>query len=353
MSKPDFDVILGNSNPKFSGVTSTMLQTMALQQKWIPLRVLGQHHLTDSSLAISFSEAKKLCRSPTSAGLPRVFHARRNDEMLQALALKHLFGAKLKICFTSTAQRKHSGFTKLLMNKMDGIISTCPEAAAYLDNPPDVIISHGVNTEVWQPSTASSAQALSSLGLKGQKAVGIFGRVRAQKGVDLFVEACIQTLPKHSEYCAYVVGGIDEKNQAFARELKNQVQKAGLEDRIFILGEQAFDKLPLLMRSMDIVCALSDNEGFGLTVLEAMASGCAVIASRAGAWPSILKSAKSGILLEDRNVSSVENALDTLMSNPNEIQTMGDTARQHIVEHYALENEAKQLVDYYKTLQRS
>ncbi|MFT6793932.1 MAG: mannosyltransferase [Rubritalea sp.] len=66
---------------------------------------------------LTFRQFTKLCKSTHPDGEPRIFHARRNDEMIQSLIAKKLFGAKIKIVFTSTAQRHHSRFTRWLMSK--------------------------------------------------------------------------------------------------------------------------------------------------------------------------------------------------------------------------------------------
>ena len=100
-------LILGNSNKRFSGVTSTMLQTLPEVRKLMPLAVMGRHHLPSSTSTIRFWDLV-LLRDRT-----RIFHARRNNEMIQALAARKL-GAKIKIIFTSTAQRHHTRFTRWL-----------------------------------------------------------------------------------------------------------------------------------------------------------------------------------------------------------------------------------------------
>ena len=107
----EIELIVGNSNAHFSGVTSTMLQVTAHQKHLINLRIMGKHHLPDPALAISFWEVAKLCRKPLSNGKYRVFHARRVDEMIQAMVLKFIFGAKIKMVFSSAAQRFRSGLT--------------------------------------------------------------------------------------------------------------------------------------------------------------------------------------------------------------------------------------------------
>ena len=59
-SNGEVELIIGNSNSNFSGVTSTMLQVLSEQQKLINLRVMGKHHLSDASLNISFWQVVKL-----------------------------------------------------------------------------------------------------------------------------------------------------------------------------------------------------------------------------------------------------------------------------------------------------
>ena len=67
ISKQDeVELILGNSNSNFSGVTSTMLQVMSYQQKLINLRVMGKHYLPDASQAMTFWQVVKMCRKPLS-----------------------------------------------------------------------------------------------------------------------------------------------------------------------------------------------------------------------------------------------------------------------------------------------
>ncbi|HIC43700.1 MAG TPA: glycosyltransferase family 1 protein, partial [Sulfurimonas sp.] len=123
------DLILGNSSRRFSGVTSTLLQVLPHQQQACELAVLGSHHLPKGTPVIGFLEAVFMLRRLSGNDSNVIFHARRNDEMIQALVLKLFSGNKLKIVFTSTAQRHHSRFTRWLIRKMDGVISTCDAAA--------------------------------------------------------------------------------------------------------------------------------------------------------------------------------------------------------------------------------
>ena len=92
----DIQIILGNSNKRFSGVTSTMLQVLEKQKSLAGVAVLGPHHLPDDAAVLTFFGLLKLCKNTLPDGRYRVFHARRNDEMIQAIIARAL-GAKIKI----------------------------------------------------------------------------------------------------------------------------------------------------------------------------------------------------------------------------------------------------------------
>lgn len=345
-----FEVLLGNANRRFSGVTSTLLQTLPHQQPLIPLAVLGAHHLPNPQLSLSFWQAIKACRTPLDNGRWRVFHARRNMEMVQALLLKHLFRAKIRILFTSTAQRHHSRFTRFLLKRMDAVISTCQAAAQYLQVPCRAIIPHGIECQSYRPPLCR-ATAWQALGLPGQIGIGIFGRVRPQKGVHHLVNACIALFPQFPQYSLIIVGAIAPADQAYVKALQTQVAQAGLSDRIHFLGEQPFTRLPELFQAVSLVAALSQKEGFGLTVLEAMASGAAVLATEAGAWPDIIENGQEGYCVPCEDYNAIKAQLNHLLAQPQQLATLGKKGRNKVLQHYQIQQEAAALCQVYRQLQ--
>jgi len=351
----EVELIIGNSNSNFSGVTSTMLQVLSEQQKIINLRVMGKHHLSDESLNISFWEVVKMCRKPLSDGRFRIFHARRVDEMIQALLLKYVFGAKIKMIFSSAAQRKRAGFTKWLTNRMDAVLAMCKASASYLHKAPDAIIYHGVKTDMYTPpenkeAAWQSLKLLPATAQQGKYGIAILGRVRKQKGVHLFVESCIQVLEKYPDYTAVVVGAIRSGDEELVTSLKQKIEAVGLSHRIVFAGEQNFADIPNIFRSLSLVVALSDNEGFGLTILEAMSSGSAVLASEAGAWPEVVEEGEQGYVVPTKNLPAVVEKMDLLLSDPEKLVQMGISGRKRVLEHYSVEREANELIAFYRTL---
>ncbi len=141
---------------------------------------------------------------------------------------------------------------------------TCQAAASYLIQKPSIVVPHGVNTETYHPAPCK-VDAWESLGYPGKYGIGIFGRVREQKGVDLFVEAALLIAEKHPDFTFIIGGEVTPSNARFVRGLKQKIEKAGLEERILFIGKQPLNRLPLLFRGVSILAALSRNEGFGLT----------------------------------------------------------------------------------------
>ena len=325
-------------------MTSTLLQVLEEQKQLTGVAVLGRHNLPRGVCALGFGEMLRLCREPLPDGRWRVFHARRNDEMIQALLARAL-GARIKIAFTSTAQRRHSRFTRWLMSRMDGIISTCTAAAAYLARPPDAIIPHGVDISRYRPPV-SRFEAWRALGYPGDYGIGMFGRVRSSKGTDLLVDAALELLPQHPGATVVICGSCQPADRDFRRGLVQKIGEAGLGERILFIGEQPFERLPGLFQGMSIVAALSRHEGFGLTPLEAMACGCAVLTSRAGAWPDIVEDGVTGYTTATGDAGDVRARLASMLQNRERTQSMGEEGRRLVEARYSTVREAQQLTDY-------
>ncbi len=321
-----------------------MLQMLPYQKPLMQTAVLGKHHLSDDTAWLTYRQFIKLCKTLDPDGKPRVFHARRNDEMIQALIAKKCFGAKIKIVFTSTAQRHHSGFTRWLMSQMDAIISTCSAANSYLKKPADIIIPHGIDIETYKPSDQKKSDAID---------IGVFGRIRPSKGIDLLIDASIPILKNHPHATLKICGETTPKFQSYLDAQKQKIAIARLNNQVKFLGKVSFSALPDLYRSMDIVCAVSRNEGYGLTPLEAMASGVAVLTSEAGAWKDIVENGVHGFCVPTGNVEAIREKLEFMIKNPQMLAEMGTAGRQHVEKNYTNKREADQLCAFFQELRNS
>ena len=352
MENKSIEVILGNSNRRFSGVTSTMLRVLEHHKGKIGIYVMGKHHLPEDVPSISFWRCAKLCRSTLPNEKFRVFHARRNNEVIQALILKKIFKAKIKIIFTSTAQREHTWITRWLIKRVDCLVATCSGAAAVLKRKPDKMIPHGVDINTYRLPNEGKKIAWESLGYPGKYGIGIFARVRQQKGIGILVDAMIPIMKEDPSPTVLIAGETTKSHENFVAGLKAKIKSEGLEKRILFIGKVHYaEEVPRLMRGLSIVTALSTIEGFGLPILEAMSSGCAVVASRTGAWEDIIVPEEHGLLVPCNDVKATQEALKKLTSNSESLEKMGLRGRDRIAEGFTIENEASSLLQLYKSVQ--
>jgi mannosyltransferase len=178
----------------------------------------------------------------------------------------------------------------------------------------------------------------------------VFGRVRSSKGIDVLIDAAIKTLPQHPQATIIICGECLTSDEPYQQEQINKLIQSDLDQRVLFIGKQPFDKLPELFQGMSIVAALSREEGFGLTPLEGMASGAAVITSHAGAWPDIIENGEQGYLTETGNVNEVAKRLNELLSDKALTETMGKRARQLVEQKYSVTREAEQLTHFLLSL---
>jgi mannosyltransferase len=174
--------------------------------------------------------------------------------------------------------------------------------------------------------------------------------VRAQKGSDVFVDAMCRLLPRYPDFTAVMVGAITPEQMVFANDLKRRIETAGLQSRIVILGELAIEEVQRWYQRLTIYAFTSRNEGFGLTLIEAMAAGAALVAARAGAAELVVEDGISGVLVRPGDVDALVAALEPLMRDPASAAAMGLRARQRVLEEFSLDAEADRIVRVYRTL---
>jgi mannosyltransferase len=276
-----------------------------------------------------------------------IWHARRNNEMMAGVLLRAL-GWPLKLVFTSAAQRHHTWITRWLIRQMDAIIATNDISASFLKREATVI-PHGVDTETYAPP-ADRAAAFAEAKLPGRYAIGCFGRVRAQKGTDVFVDAMCKLLPRYPDFTAVIVGAIVPEQIAFANDLKKRIETAGLQSRIVMTGELPIEEVQRWYRRLTIYAFTSRNEGFGLTLIEAMSAGAALVASRAGAAELVVEDGVTGVLTPPGDVDALVAALDPLLLDPASCTAMGAVARARVLDKFSLDAEAGRIAEVYRGL---
>jgi len=341
------EVIVANLKRRFSGMTSTVLALLPVQSRRIRIAALGPN-LPSHWQCITWRGLFRHGWQLPPGRRFRIWHARRNIEMLTGLILRSVLRMPLKLVFTSAAQRRRSAWSRFLLARMDAVIAASPEAESYLEVPSTIIL-HGVDTARYRPAEDRNAQ-WAATGLPGKFGIGVFGRVRAQKGTDRFVDVMLCLLPRYPDFTAVIVGGITLDQRGFADGLRAKISAARLADRILFLDELPADEVPAWLRRVTIVVGPQVWEGFGLVPLEAMASGTAVVATRVGAARHLIVEGETGYLVDADDMASLEARIESLMRDPAAAAAMGRRGRAHVEQRFSIEREAAGIQEIYERL---
>lgn len=329
---------------RFSGINASMIAVFPELSRHIRIAAMG-FHIPEGVPRIRFrSFVRHFRRGPW-----RIWHARRNVDMLAGLLLRNLLRFPLILLFTSAAQRHHSWITRFCYRHMDGVIATTAKAASYLTREA-VVVRHGVDTAVFFPPEDRPA-TWTGRGLPGRYGIGVFGRIRPRKGTEEFIRAMIRVLPERPEWTAVLVGQTTEEFRPFENRLRGMLQEAGLSHRVHFTGFlKDSTEIPEWYRSLSVVVCPSRVEGFGLTCLEAMASGCPVVATATGAWPEILTEGRDGYVVPCGDADALADAILRATEDPQKVQEMGQRAREKIASRYRIEDEAEGILAVYRRL---
>lgn len=343
MTPPDrIEVIAPNLKRRLSGVTSTIARLVPLQARSIGIVATGPGLPADVPHL-------PLWRVALLGAGRRVWHARRNTEMLLGLAFRLLSGGDWKLVFTSASQRHHSAYTRWLIRRMDAVIATSHKTANYLERPATVIL-HGIDTEAFRPAPDRTALR-ARLGLpETGELIGCYGRIRAQKGTDIFVEAMIAALPDLPGARAIVIGRATGRHEDFRQRLQARVAGAGLSDRILFRPEVPVDEMPAWYQVLDLFIAPQRWEGFGLTPLEAMACGVPVIATDVGAFAELVAPGVTGMIVPPGDTQAIARATRDIIGDPARRALWGAAARAHMVDNFRIEDEAAAINRLYRSL---
>ena len=344
----ELEVIIPNLKKRYSGGTAVNRTIAPLIAETLPYgvaRASTGRRVSRGSASAIFCDCASIIQTTRSA---RIWHARRNTEMLVGLILKRL-GWRLKLIFNSAGQRQKTRLHGLPHRAHGrGDRNQCDVGLVRAAGHDRSSITASMSRPTGRRPTGSRPSPRPAF--PGSTAIGTFGRVRQQKGVDLFVEAMLRLLPRYPDFTAVVIGFVSVDNRLFVEGLKQRIAAAGLSDRIRFLGELPIAEVPLWYQRISIYVFASRVEGFGLTMLEAMAAGDAVVATRAGAAETIISDGENGVLAPVADVDGLVAALEPLMREPERLAEMGHTARARVVEDFNREREVDEIVAVYRRL---
>ena len=206
------------------------------------------------------------------------------------------------------------------------------------------VIGNGVDLERFgSPDRQAAAAARRMLDIpEGHRLVGTVTRLRAEKGPEFFLRAMPRILEELPSVTFLVVGDgpLRESLEALAKEL-------GVERRARFLGFRT--DVPELLGLLDVLVISSLTEGFPLSLVEGMAAGCPVVATRVGGMPEVARDGDSVLFVPPRDPDAIACKTIALLENPDMADRLGREAAETAA-GYSMAGSARMLADLYTRL---
>jgi len=169
------------------------------------------------------------------------------------------------------------------------------------------------------------------------------GNISAAKGIEDLIEASAQlTHP----FRLVLVGGDDPAGMT--ERMKARTEALGVAEHVVFAGAVYGARKYEYLRTADIFVLPSHVEALPMSLLEAMAYGLPVVASRVGAIPAVVDTEKNGLLIEPRDRAGIAAALDRLLADPGLRARLGSAAGKLAHERYSVDRAAGELLDLYR-----
>lgn len=202
------------------------------------------------------------------------------------------------------------------------------------------VIYYGIEPERW----ASPAQDLhSAWGLEGKPLVGSVGRLEPGKGHDLLIRA-MSFVVRQFPQATLLIAGHDP--WGYGRVLERLVAQLGMERHVRFVGFQS--DIPSFLHAIDVFAFASRSEGFGQVVIEAMASGKPVVASRVAPLTEIVIDSETGLYAEPENPESFAEKILWALSHREEAHIMGKRGQEIVRKLFSAEAMASLTLSIYQ-----
>jgi glycosyltransferase involved in cell wall biosynthesis len=197
------------------------------------------------------------------------------------------------------------------------------------------------------------------------------GRVSPEKGLHTLLEAFNKVFQNHKNITLHIVGpeksapinfivGLtDDKSikelkrfyngENYSEQLTKILSQEALQKVIFH-GQVHSNKLDTYYNMADILVNPSFSESFGMSLIEARASGVPVIASRIGGMVEIVENSKAGVLYEAGNAVELSQGMEKLISDIPQRKLLAKRGREYTSDHYSWNTIVNKLNSFYKNV---
>lgn len=246
-------------------------------------------------------------------------------------------------------------YDRLLMKNSEKIIAvsnflaeSIKQEYPFISKEKITIIYNGVDTERFRPMKVSE-QLRDRFGINDEKVIFSIGRVEREKGFHLLIKTVKEISKKIP--VKLIIGG----EGTYLKYLKKLSISEGIHQRIIFTGRIPDHELPIYYNLGDIVVFPTLRlEAFPIVLIEAMACGKPVIASKIGGTPEIIQNWKDGLLVEAGDINDLKDKLQMVLHEEKLSKELSKNARDKVVKYFSLDTMLRKYCSVYnQTLQNN
>jgi glycosyltransferase involved in cell wall biosynthesis len=183
--------------------------------------------------------------------------------------------------------------------------------------------------------------------LNGDPVIGSLGRLEPRKGHDRLIQAMPVALERNPN-AHLLIGGHDPLG--YGKNLQALIDQLKLDRHVKLAGAQ-YD-VPSFLNALDVFVFASRSEGFGQVLVEAMAAGKPVLASKIPPITEIVRDGETGLLVDPDDPQAFGNAISWLLRHPEQAQQMGNRGRNRVYSQFSALRMADETLSLYESLLR-
>jgi glycosyltransferase involved in cell wall biosynthesis len=218
------------------------------------------------------------------------------------------------------------------------------------------VIRNGVDLGRFERPAVRSGRLRADLGLPADAPiVAVFCRLHHLKGLEYFLDAAAVLALRDARPRFLIVGdrfagknGGVIRETFYQRELEARARRLGIGDRVVFTGFRL--DVPDLLAEIAVSVLPSLSEGLPNTVLEAMAAGVPVVATRVGGSPEIVEEGRTGLLVPPRDAAALAEAVGRLLTDPALAAALSGEARRRLATRFSLQAMARETERFYLEL---
>jgi glycosyltransferase involved in cell wall biosynthesis len=211
------------------------------------------------------------------------------------------------------------------------------------------VVTNGIDLKRFEEAERSSGRETfrQSAGVApGRRLVGMLGEIKPLKGQEEFLRAAA-TLARRFMDVDFIIAGSDtSRTGEHLAHVERLITKLDLRGRVHLTGW--LDDAAPLLTSLDLFVSASHTESFGLTIVEAMASGLAVVATETMGAREIIEDGVTGVLVPVGDAGALCSAITKLLEDVDQRRRIAIRARRTARERFSLERMVDETEQIYR-----